>query len=174
MGVVHRDGGSPALALTISNRQYIPPTKPQTTPRITKRHLVPNRLSIHMPPRAGIVITPMKEVTTETHFMASAILLTPYLSFSDGCIWLTAFSQSSPKSHDMHDLAKLFLAESTLAPTRIVSTEEGRQRQFAKDTRSIRIQGAGIHRHGFGLGWPSHRVPQNQQPRRTPSTRYPS
>jgi hypothetical protein len=40
----------------MSNRQYIPPTKPKITPRITKQHLVPNRLSIQMPPRAGTVI----------------------------------------------------------------------------------------------------------------------
>jgi hypothetical protein len=35
-------------------------------------------------------------VITETHFMASAILLTPYLSFSVGNICLTVFFQISP------------------------------------------------------------------------------
>ena len=47
-----------------------------------------------------IVITPTKEVTTETHFVASATLLTAYLSFSVDSIWLTAFSQNSPKGPD--------------------------------------------------------------------------
>ena len=84
------------MALTMPNRQYIPPTKPSTAPRITKRHLVPNRLSIQIPARGGIVITPTKEVTMETHFVASAILPTPYLSFLVGSICLTVFFQNSP------------------------------------------------------------------------------
>jgi hypothetical protein len=37
-----------------------------------------------MPPMDGIVITPTTEVTMETYFIASAILLTPYLSLSVG------------------------------------------------------------------------------------------
>ncbi len=100
-----------------------------------------------------IVITPTKEVTTETHFVASAILFAPYLSFSVDSICLTAFSQNFPKSHGMQDSVTRFSSESTFAPTRIVSAEEGRQRQFAKDTRSISIQGASTHSHGLGLGW---------------------
>jgi len=41
-----------------------------------------------------MVITPTTEVTTETHFTASATLLTPYLSFSAGLICLTVFFQN--------------------------------------------------------------------------------
>ena len=49
-----------------------------------------------MPTRAGTVITPTTEVTTETHFMASGILLTPYLSFSGGSIRRLVLSEAKP------------------------------------------------------------------------------
>jgi len=49
-----------------------------------------------MPRRAGTVITPTTEVTTETHFMASAILLTPYLSSAVGNICHRVLSEPYP------------------------------------------------------------------------------
>ena len=73
----YRDWFAPVLALTIPIKQYIPPINPTIAPRITKRHLVPSRLSFQMPPRAGTVITPTKEVTMETHWTSRPVPADP-------------------------------------------------------------------------------------------------
>jgi hypothetical protein len=79
--VPYRDWCAPALLrLTMPNRLYIPPTKPKMAPRIVKAGVVPNWLSSQRPPRIGTIITPTKEVTMETHFVASAMLFTQHLS----------------------------------------------------------------------------------------------
>ena len=95
------DGPLPSLVCPSFGLEHVQqtvhsPNKANDSPQDHKRHLVPNRLSIQMPPRAGTVITPTTEVTTETHFMASAILLTPYLSFSIGSIRLNRVLSELP------------------------------------------------------------------------------
>jgi hypothetical protein len=57
------------------------------------------------------------EVTTETHFVASAILRTPYLSFSVGCICL--IMMSSPYA------GSLITFTSGIAPINLSKTERG-------------------------------------------------